>query len=111
MIAVVACIEVVPGRRDDFLREFRKLVPQVRAEAGCLEYVPMLDLPTSIGGQSPVGENLVTVLEKWAHVEALEAHSHGPSHGCLPQGHQRPGAGHDAADSDAGLRFALTGCG
>jgi quinol monooxygenase YgiN len=78
MIAVVACIEVVPGRRDDFLREFRKLVPQVRAEAGCLEYVPMLDLPTSIGGQAPVGENLVTVLEKWATVEALEAHLMAP---------------------------------
>jgi quinol monooxygenase YgiN len=74
MIAVVACIEVVPGRKDEFLREFRKLVPLVRAENGCLEYVPMLDLPTSIGGQAPVGENLVTVLEKWVNVQALEAH-------------------------------------
>jgi quinol monooxygenase YgiN len=74
MIAVVACIEVVPGRRDDFLREFRKLAPQVRTETGCLEYVPMLDLPTSVGGQAPVGDNIVTVLEKWASVDALEAH-------------------------------------
>jgi quinol monooxygenase YgiN len=74
MIAVLASIEVVPGRRDDFLREFRKLVPLVRAEAGCLDYVPLLDLPTSIGGQTPVGDNVVTVLEKWISVGALETH-------------------------------------
>ena len=74
MICVIAEIEVAEGRRDEFLAEFHKLVPKVLAEAGCLEYGPMEDVPTSIGAQSPARDNLVTVVEKWESVEALEAH-------------------------------------
>ena len=49
MINVIATIEVVPGKRDLYLAEFRKLAPVVRAEVGCLEYVAVADLPTEIG--------------------------------------------------------------
>ena len=38
MIHVVAKIEVVPGKRDAFLDEFHRLVPEVLAEEGCVEY-------------------------------------------------------------------------
>ncbi len=78
MICVIATIEVLPGRREDFLEKFRALVPQVRAEAGCLEYAPMIDLPGALPSQEPARENVVTVVEKWADVEALEAHLMAP---------------------------------
>ena len=74
MICVIATIELLPGRRDDFLAEFRKLVPTVLEEEGCLEYGPMIDVPTSIGAQPDSRENVVTVVEKWESVAALEAH-------------------------------------
>ncbi len=74
MICVIATIELFPDRRDDFLAEFRKLVPTVLEEEGCLEYGPMIDVPTSVGAQSDLRENVVTVVEKWESVAALEAH-------------------------------------
>ena len=37
MIVVIATIEVHAAKREAFLAEFHKLVPLVRAEAGCLE--------------------------------------------------------------------------
>ncbi len=40
MIYVVATIELVEGKREEFLAEQRNLLPLVRAEAGCIEYVP-----------------------------------------------------------------------
>jgi quinol monooxygenase YgiN len=74
MICVLATIELAPGRREEFLAEFRKIVPTVLQEEGCLEYAPMVDVPTSIGLQEPLRENVVTVVEKWESVGALEAH-------------------------------------
>jgi len=74
MICVVATVEVVEGRREQFLAAFRQVVPKVLAEEGCLEYGPMVDLETNIPAQPPARGNAVTVVEKWASVEALEAH-------------------------------------
>ena len=74
MICVIARIEVAPGRRDDFLARFREVVPKVLDETGCLEYGPMVDVPTSIGAQEAPRDQVVTVVEKWESVEALEAH-------------------------------------
>jgi quinol monooxygenase YgiN len=74
MIHVIATIEVQPGRREEFLAEFRKIVPTVRAEEGCLEYGPTVDAATSIAAQPPRRENVVVVVEKWASLAALEKH-------------------------------------
>lgn len=74
MICVIAKIQVAEGRRDEFLTEFRKIVPMVVQEDGCLEYGPMVHVPTSIPAQAPRQDNVVTVVEKWESVEALEAH-------------------------------------
>jgi len=74
MICVIATLEVAEGRRGDFLTAFRNLVPKVLQEEGCLEYGPMIDLPTSIGAQAPARDNAVTVVEKWESIDALEAH-------------------------------------
>lgn len=78
MIHVIATIEVAPGRRDDFLAEFRKLVPQVHQEAGCLEYGPAVDAATDIEAQTRKGDNVVTVVEKWESVAALKDHLAAP---------------------------------
>ena len=74
MIHVVATIEVAEGKRDQFLEEFHKLVPLVREEDGCLEYGPTIDFETNIEAQGGVRPNVVTVVEKWESIEALEAH-------------------------------------
>src|ERR1043166_9718014 len=78
MLHVIATIELVEGQREAFLAEFRKLVPHVRAEAGCLEYGPTIDLPTNLPVQIPLRDNVVTVLEKWESVDALRAHLAAP---------------------------------
>jgi quinol monooxygenase YgiN len=78
VIHVIAVVEVAPGKRDGFLTEFRKVMPLVRAEAGCLEYAPALDLPTDIPTQVPARENVVTVVEKWESLAALHAHLRAP---------------------------------
>ncbi len=74
MIYVIAAIELKPGARDQFLAEFRELVPLVNAENGCLEYGPTIDLPTNIGAQPAARDDVVTVVEKWESLEALEDH-------------------------------------
>ncbi|MBG86937.1 MAG: antibiotic biosynthesis monooxygenase [Verrucomicrobiales bacterium] len=74
MIHVVATIEVVEGKRDAFLREFHKLVPQVYAEPGCHEYAPFEDVETDIPAQGGARKDVVTVLEKWKDVASLKAH-------------------------------------
>jgi quinol monooxygenase YgiN len=74
MIHVIATIQTVSGQREAFLAAFRQLVPLVRAEAGCLEYGPALDLATPFAVQAAVRDDVVTVVEKWDSVAALQGH-------------------------------------
>jgi quinol monooxygenase YgiN len=74
VIHVLATVELRPGKRDVFLTEFHRIVPLVRAEAGCIEYGPTIDLHTGIAVQPPVRDNVVTIIEKWDSLEALRAH-------------------------------------
>ncbi len=74
MICVLASIEVAAGRRDDLLALFRDLVPKVRAEEGCIEYGPLIDVSSGLDAQTPPQENSVVILEKWESIDALKAH-------------------------------------
>lgn len=74
MIHVIATIELHPGRREDFLREFHRIVPPVLAEQGCLEYGPTVDVDTGLSAQLPLRADVVTIVEKWESLEALKAH-------------------------------------
>ena len=74
MIHVVATIEIAAGRRDDFLTIFKTNVPNVLAEAGCLEYGATIDRQTDIAAQPAVRADVVTVVEKWESLDALQAH-------------------------------------
>ena len=78
MIHVIATIEVAEGKRNDFLKIVHKVVPKIRAEEGCLEYGPTIEIPTGFKAQIPVRENVVTMVEKWADLKALEAHLSAP---------------------------------
>lgn len=74
MIHVIATIEVAAGKREAFLKEFQRLVPLVRAEVGCLEYGPTLDVSTGLSSQPPPRDNVVIIVEKWESLDALRFH-------------------------------------
>ena len=74
MIHVIATIDLAPGQREPFLDEFRRLVPLVRGEAGCLEYGPTVDVATGIAAQGSPRDDVVTVVERWSDLAALRAH-------------------------------------
>jgi quinol monooxygenase YgiN len=74
MIHVVATVELQEGKREAFLAEFRKIVPLVHAEAGCIEYGAAVDVATDISVQVPLGKDVVLIIEKWASLPALQAH-------------------------------------
>lgn len=78
MIHVIANIELAEGKREAFLKRVQALVPKVRAEAGCIEYGPTIDFPTTFKAQFPIRNNVVTFVEKWTDLKALEAHMNAP---------------------------------
>lgn len=78
MIHVIAFLHLRSGVRAEFLESLRELVPLVRAEAGCLEYTPAVDHAPYMGFQSPVSDDVVAVVEKWASPAALDAHLGAP---------------------------------
>lgn len=78
MLHVLAYITAKPGMRDAVLREFRVNIPAVRAEEGCIEYVPVVDLPDFGPSQVELGPDTFVVVEKWASPEALRAHAVAP---------------------------------
>lgn len=75
MIHVIATITVKPGKRAALLAEFHRIVPLVHAEAGCLEYGPTIDVASGLSVQGPLRENVAVIVEKWASLEALMAHT------------------------------------
>jgi quinol monooxygenase YgiN len=78
MIHVIATITVKPDTRAKVLDAFRWVTPLVRAEDGCIEYQATVDVKTTSAAQDGPRENVITVVEKWASVEALYAHSAAP---------------------------------
>jgi quinol monooxygenase YgiN len=78
VIHVIATIELAAGTREAFLVEFRRIVPLVQAEAGCLDYGPTIDLPSGLAAQAPARDNVVTIVERWESLDALRAHTTAP---------------------------------
>jgi quinol monooxygenase YgiN len=78
MIRVIALITAKPGRREEVLAAARAVVPAVRAERGCLEYQPVLDVPGFGGMQTDMGADAYAVIETWEDAEALRAHAVAP---------------------------------
>jgi quinol monooxygenase YgiN len=75
MIYVVATLVSKQGSRASLLEAFTKVVPAVLAEDGCVEYQAVIDADSA---ETRYGEDTFVVLEKWASIEALDAHGKGP---------------------------------
>ena len=76
MIYVLAFITTKPGKRAEVLAAFHKNIPNVHAEAGCIEYGPVVDAEGL--GQVAFGPDTFVVVEKWESAEALSAHAKAP---------------------------------
>lgn len=78
MIHVLAVITAQPGQRDRILENFRANRPAVLAEQGCIEYIAATDAQGMPASPGTFGADTFVVIEKWATLEALKAHSASP---------------------------------
>jgi quinol monooxygenase YgiN len=78
MIQVIALIVVKPGLRAEVLETFKEVVLAVRAEDGCIDYAPFVDIENFGPPQTPVGADTFVVIEKWRDAAALAAHVRAP---------------------------------
>ena len=78
MIQVIATIELKPGCREDFLPLLNDNVPKVKAEDGCLAYDPCVDIDSGLLSQGKISNDVVTLVEAWSSLEALQAHLKAP---------------------------------
>ena len=78
MIHVLAIITAKPGMRDRILEAYRANVDAVRAEAGCIAYEAVVDVKSASIGFAQFGPDSFIVVEKWASMEALQAHAVAP---------------------------------
>jgi quinol monooxygenase YgiN len=77
MINVIASVRVKAGSRSRFIEIFKSNVPDVKSEKGCIEYSPTVDIDANIPPQI-LDENVVTIIEKWESLEALNDHLGSP---------------------------------
>ncbi|MGD2098015.1 MAG: putative quinol monooxygenase [Desulfobacterales bacterium] len=74
MIHVIATIELQPNTKERYLKILKENVPNVRAEAGCLEYAPAVDVDSGLPFQKAIREDVVIIVEAWESLEHLVAH-------------------------------------
>lgn len=77
MIHVIASVQVKPGTVKEFLGIFKANVPLVKAEKGCIQYVPTVDINADLLPQV-MDENAVTIVEAWESLNDLRAHLGSP---------------------------------
>jgi len=74
MIHVIATVELKPNTREAYLSVLQNNVANVKAEAGCLAYEPVVDIDSGLPVQGALRENVVTIIEAWESFEHLVAH-------------------------------------
>jgi quinol monooxygenase YgiN len=74
MIHVIATIELKPNCREAYLAVLQKNVANVKAEAGCLAYEPVVDIDSGLPVQGALRESVVTIVEAWESLDHLAAH-------------------------------------
>ncbi len=74
MIYVIATIDLKKGCRKEFVEKHLRNVPNVKAEKGCIKYEPTIDIDSGLSAQGELRDDVVTVVESWESVEALQAH-------------------------------------
>ena len=78
MIHVLAIITAKPGLRDRILEVFRANVATVLAEDGCIAYEAVVDVRPGSPAFAQFGPDSFVVVEKWASLDALQAHAVAP---------------------------------
>jgi quinol monooxygenase YgiN len=73
MIYVVASIHVKKGRLQDYIKVFKSIVPKVREERGCIQYLPTVDINADLSKQT-LDDNVMTLIENWDSLDALHDH-------------------------------------
>jgi quinol monooxygenase YgiN len=74
MIYVIATIDLKGGCKDAFLEIFHRNIPNVKAEKGCISYEPTVDVDSGLPIQIKLREDVVTIVEAWEDLDALQAH-------------------------------------
>jgi quinol monooxygenase YgiN len=74
MIHVIATIELEPNSRENYLEILKSNVPNVKAEAGCLQYEPAIDIDSGLPFQETVKEDVVIIVEAWESLDHLVTH-------------------------------------
>jgi quinol monooxygenase YgiN len=77
MVHVIASIQVKPGCLPRFLEVFKSNVPAVKAEAGCVEYRPTVDVDAGMAPQR-LEPDMAVIIEKWDSLDALRRHLAAP---------------------------------
>ncbi len=78
MIHVLAIITAHAGMRGHILDAWRANAAAVRAEDGCVQYEATIDAATAAPGMAKFGDDTFVVVERWASMAALQAHSVAP---------------------------------
>ncbi len=78
MIHVIAVITAKSGQRGKILEAFHANMPAVHAEAGCVEYGPVVDAEGVGSFQTHYGSDTFVVIEKWESLDHLKAHAAAP---------------------------------
>jgi len=81
MLCVTATVNLKEGKRDAYLAELRKIIPDVRKEKGNIEYAPYIDLASGFPVQPPLRPDTVVIVEKWESLDALKNHMVAPHMG------------------------------
>jgi len=76
MVQVIARMEIKKGQMEKMLGILTRLVPVVRAEAGCIRYEVCQDANIGIG--TPANPQALTIVEAWESPEHLAAHLAAP---------------------------------
>ena len=77
MVHVIASIQVQTGGLSKFLEIFKGNVPAVRAEKGCIEYRPTVDVDAGLPPQR-LEPDTVVIIERWESLDALRTHLSSP---------------------------------
>ena len=75
LVHVVAVITAHSGKREEILSAFKKNVPLVHQEEGCIEYGAVIDTENVGPFQEKLGEDTFFVIEKWESLDYLMAHA------------------------------------
>lgn len=75
MVHVIVRFEIKEGSLEHFVKVFSQVLPDVRAEQGCIQYEPTVDLTDpDVTLPATPHPNTMTLIEKWESVDALKAH-------------------------------------